>query len=530
MTTTEDEGRSRIDIGVDPLRTGLNPYLVGDTSSFLDDLSKLVFPRTFVGGELNDELLDWAGPVEPSEGAAQTLVYDINDSAQWSDGTPITGADFVFLWRTLSATNGVRSAAGYQQITDVRVSEGGRRVEVDLASKVAEWRRLFSPLLPSHVVSSGSFSTAMDEEIPASAGKFLVAHADPKRGAIELNRNDRYWGDEPAKTEIIGFQEVGDGVDGLDQVRNTQLSFVNIAPGQTTEDAYRLVDGAQTRTINTGRMLTLSASTASPVVGDAAARRELRELIDVPEVAKLATGRTEDLALPAGANRTSERAAGADPEALRGAASVERPLTIAADPRHPEAARAARAIVDLAAAKGIPAAVSSVDFTEAVEDLLPAGEVDAVLSWGVASPTALDVASAYSCPTPEQRRLEAKSRDEETGEGDEGDDEEAAAADGWGSNLTGYCDEDTQQRLMAALAGDMGDEELAAFVAGLEDEEALYTPIVGEQRLEVARDELHGPAEDLKDWPDGVGTAGEWELDEEFLNNRAILRKEQEPD
>ena len=66
------------------------------------------------------------------ESQPQTIVYQINPRAVWSDGTPLTYADFVYNWqaqsgkRASSTSAGVPyrpvSTAGYDDIADVRGS------------------------------------------------------------------------------------------------------------------------------------------------------------------------------------------------------------------------------------------------------------------------------------------------------------------------------------------------------------------------------------------------------------------------
>ena len=84
-----------IGIGIDPLTRGLNPHLSADDHAFVQALAALVLPSAFIQGEMNTDVLTSAEEVEASEsGAVQTLRYQIRREAQWSDGTPITGADF----------------------------------------------------------------------------------------------------------------------------------------------------------------------------------------------------------------------------------------------------------------------------------------------------------------------------------------------------------------------------------------------------------------------------------------------------
>ncbi|WP_237559362.1 hypothetical protein [Corynebacterium pilosum] len=141
--------RSEISVGVEPLRNGLNPHLLSDESSVVQSIANLVLPSAFIGDQINHEVLDSA-EVLPESPAAMTVRYQIADAAQWSDGTPLTGADFNYLWRQMSTTPGVLNPAGYRAISNVRVSgSGGKTVDVDFEEPVAAWNELFRHILPS---------------------------------------------------------------------------------------------------------------------------------------------------------------------------------------------------------------------------------------------------------------------------------------------------------------------------------------------------------------------------------------------
>ena len=119
-------GRSQITVGIDAIKAGFNPHLRADESAFTQSLAALVLPSAYVDGELNTDLLVSAKLVAPVGDAKQTVRYVIAPAAQWSDGTPITGGDFRYLWENMVSTPGVIGAAGYKAISGIRVLEGGK--------------------------------------------------------------------------------------------------------------------------------------------------------------------------------------------------------------------------------------------------------------------------------------------------------------------------------------------------------------------------------------------------------------------
>lgn len=477
-----EDARTRVTVGIDPLRGGVNPHLLADSSATVDDIAGLVLPSAFNDGELNTDLLVSAEEITPAAGAAQTVRYVIAPAAQWSDGTPVSGGDFEYLWHGITATPGVLGRGAYDTVSAVRVTGGGRTVDVDFSRTNAHWRELFSDLLPAHLLRGRPFDKALAEGIPASAGRYLMRDLDQARGTIELQRNDRFWGEDPAAIDLVTFRPVSGTAEASDQLRTGQVAFMDLTPAETTTQALGLVAGTQTEKKATGRRLNLTMNTASPILAEAAVRGELAAQIDTPTVARLTAGRSVDVRVPE--NPTAPR----EPERLREAATAERPVRIGADPADRQASAAARVIVDLLRAKGVHAEVTATDMATLTTDRLPRGTVDAVIAWGVESPGTATAAGYYGC----------------------GRDPEGPR----GSNLSGYCTSYTQEMLDEALAGGVSGDQLRARLRSLEDLEHLSVGLLEETRLQVLGLGITGPAAELADWPAGIPTVPGWRIDE----------------
>lgn len=469
------EERAAINVGIDPMRNGMNPHLLADDSAFVQSLASLVLPSAFRNGEMDEDVLVSAEEIAPAEGAAQTLRYEIRPEAQWSDGTPITGADFSYLWRQMVSTPGVIDAAAYEAIQNVRTSAGGKTVEVDLKTPLASWQKLFSHLLPSHLVQE-PFGEALQDSVPASAGRYMVHSVDRARGVVTLHRNDRFWGENPAETDVLQFREIRSTSGGTDQLRSGQVSFLDVTPEETSVDAYSLMEDTQVRTWRTPRELQLTMNTSSPVLATAEMRGQLGSLIDVPTVARLAAGRSSNLVVPERATFPTTDAA-----ALREATAGD-PLRIAADPADETASTAVRTIIDLLARHNIEAELVAAELGDVAAEGLPEGEVDAVISWRNSVGTPVDVASAYGCQ-PEAYRS---------------------------GNLSGYCVSATDEQLDAFLAGEGSTAEIRNFVSDLEQLENLTVPLLRESRVQVLGNGIVGPDPLLENWPSGISSAAMW--------------------
>lgn len=492
--------RSEISVGVDPVRNGFNPHLLADTSGIVDSLAYLVLPSAFRGGNMDTDLLTQAGEIAPGETAAeaektstsvaaepakpaepvQTVRYRIDPEAQWSDGTPITGADFVYLWKSLTTTPGVIEPAGYRAITEIRTLDAGKTVEVDFGSRVDDWQDLFNNLLPSHLAEPGGrdFSTAFYAGLPAAGGAFMVDSVDRSRGQIILHRNDRFWGRNPARLDILRLRYITSVTQGVDLLRSGQVSFLDRTPEETSVQAYQLVPGTQTRLIDGPRQLQMDLNVVSPTLSDPAVRAELVSLIDVPLVARQAAGRSADLNIPA-----HEAAGGVTPVLLPGL-TAQRPLRIAADPADPQASAAVRTIADLLAGYGITTEIVSTDVPDAAGEQLPAGELDAVITRARADSSRADLASRLLCPP----------RDD-------------AFRD---SNLTGYCSEESAQLSVDVLSG-VADGSAVPELAARED---VSVALLGERRVIVLGEGIVGPDSDFSTWTGGLSTAATWTLQE----------------
>lgn len=153
--------------------------------------------------ELNSALLTSATEVSTSP---QTVVYQLNPKAVWSDGVPISYTDFVYNWQaqcgcssTLDTGGAPFSAldkTGYDDIANVSGSATSPgAVTVTFSSPYGDWRSLFSYLVPAHVAQRVGFDAGFTDPVKdlVSGGPFMVAQAQDGY-SLQLVRNARYWG------------------------------------------------------------------------------------------------------------------------------------------------------------------------------------------------------------------------------------------------------------------------------------------------------------------------------------------------
>ena len=479
-------GRPQAQVGVDPVRAGFNPHLVGDESAVVRGIADLVLPSAFRAGGAKDPNLLVGASVLPTSPAAFTVRYVIAPNAQWSDGTPITGADFAYLWRGMTKTPGVVDPAAYRAVADVRVSgPGGKVVDVDFAQPVGDWRVLFRHLLPSHLLAADAadFAYALRNTVPASAGRYLVRSVDRAHGTVTLNRNDRFWGPDPAPIDILTLAAARDTTQVADQLRSGQLAFVDMVPQDTTADVLGLIPDVDTRTFPGDRTLGVTLSATSGL--SAQARAEVRSLIDVPLLAHIAARRSTNV----------DAAAPTEPGSLallHALAADGKVLRVAADAADPAATAAARSLVDLLDNAGVPARIVANELPAIAARSLPAGEVDIVVHWrndGASADTAAHtpadtLASRIACP----------------------------AETGRAGNLAGFCSVAGDELAKAILAGDIPPETATERVAAIEHREALWVPLLRETRLAATAGGVRAAGTQPGQWPGGLSSAGAWKL------------------
>jgi peptide/nickel transport system substrate-binding protein len=200
----------KIAFGTTESPTGCNPNTpAGDTPGTLTVLGA-VLPSPYV--------ISGAGTPTPNSNLIvqselintkpETIVYTLDPKAVWSDGVPITAADFRYAWEqqredTSPAGQDVTSIAGYRDIASVTGSNQGRTVTVRFKKNFADWQSLFADLMPAHVMQVVGWNpacTTVDPSIDLSGGPFEIETVSPQ--SITLVQNPRWWGTPANAREI----------------------------------------------------------------------------------------------------------------------------------------------------------------------------------------------------------------------------------------------------------------------------------------------------------------------------------------
>ncbi|MFE6691672.1 ABC transporter family substrate-binding protein [Streptomyces sp. NPDC057743] len=137
----------------------------------------------------------------------QVVTYELNPKARWSDGRPLSAADFIAQWQALRGKDNAywtARNAGYDRIAKVEAGAKPHQVKVTFARPYADWQALFTPLYPKSVMGeANAFNDGVRERLPVSAGPFLVRKRDADRGTVTLVRNPKWWGDRAKLDRLV---------------------------------------------------------------------------------------------------------------------------------------------------------------------------------------------------------------------------------------------------------------------------------------------------------------------------------------
>ena len=561
--TVPDELRT-VAVGLDSIPGDLNPHLIGSRSLATSVVAQLTLPSAFTvpagsatgaRTELNTDLLESVKVTEGTGVAPTKVRYVLRPDAQWSDGTPVTGADFDYLHQQITGRSGVVDPAGYAMIDKLSVSAGGRTVDVTFTGPDPDWRELFANLLPSHIyrTEDRSFDSMMSGVPAASGGIFRVRGVDTARGEIRLDRNQRYWGETPARTDSIVLSAVPDSRTATQMLRTGQLQMLLTGEQGVTTESLAAVPGLRVREMTRRPDLVMTLNTTAPRMASLTNRTRVTDALDADALARILTQDPSATAPGTGVAAADDGETGSTGSgtgrdgspatpALPTVSGDLTPLRIGADSGDATAVEAARRVVDQLTGAGIAAEPVIRSSADLYGSFLPAGEVDAVIAWQETPETLSELRSRYGCdttdrsvsrpstglpsvtavPTSESRSTETTKSTEstapmepmettESGEPTESAAEgENAAASGRTVNTSGLCSAEIDGIIDAALLSVEGLSEdgvsslVDATVERVSDavaEQRIDVPLTEDRRVIAAGPDLVGPEPRLADWP-----------------------------
>ncbi|WP_236795541.1 peptide ABC transporter substrate-binding protein [Amycolatopsis sp. GM8] len=160
----------------------------------------------------------------------QTITYRINPKAVWSDGTPISSADFAYTALQVRDGKDIFEKSGYSDIANVATPDPKTAV-VTMQTPYASWRDLFSGdygVLPAHILDGKDRDALMKDGYTWSGGPWIIQNW--QRGtSVTLVPNDKYWGPKPHLDKVT-FQFITDTAAAFQALKSGQVDALYPSP------------------------------------------------------------------------------------------------------------------------------------------------------------------------------------------------------------------------------------------------------------------------------------------------------------
>ena len=176
--------------------------------------------------------------------------FDIREEANWSNGTPVTAADYLYAWkRMVDPANGSGYAylfsgilknaeailAGEKNMDELGVEEvGDKTLKVTLEQPVPYFLDLLT--IPSYFPQNEAFVTEQKEKYGLDAestiynGPFTLADWTAAKGdSWKYIKNDAYWDKDSVKLEEINTQIVKEVGTGINLYESGQLDSIKLS-------------------------------------------------------------------------------------------------------------------------------------------------------------------------------------------------------------------------------------------------------------------------------------------------------------
>lgn len=278
---------------------GFNPYHPDDATSTGLSISRAIYPSAFhVTSEqtvaLNSDLLESAEVVSDDP---QVIRYTIQPDAVWSDETPITVDDFVYLWEHLNGSNEdlqVTSTSGYGKVASIEQGDDERIVDVTFSAPYADWQSLFSPLLPAHYMETlgddtAAWNSGLATEPAPGAGPWQISESKPEQYVV-LTHNPEWFGEAPL-LDSVTMRVFGDDqaiIQGLSS-GDADVTF-DVRPNVSTLEQLRAVPQLSTVLAPTSNQQFLMTQFGRPLSGDLDVRRAMAAALDPSNIAGVLFG------------------------------------------------------------------------------------------------------------------------------------------------------------------------------------------------------------------------------------------------
>lgn len=257
-TTAAVQTGGKVTTELDENIPGWNVNTSADNEYVLQMVMNAVWPQVyFINSQLTPVLnTDLVTSATQTSTNPQTIVYQVNPKAVWSDGTPINADDFIYLYQALSGNSkytdvggkpyDAASTSGYNQIKSVVGSNppngaacdpgsaadrnaglcpNGDTVTVTFSTPFADWQSLFGDMVPAHIARTKGWNTGFNDFHNAISGSWFQISSYSPNQSIVLTKNPSYWG-TPAKLDTVVFTILGSDTDIAPAMKNGEIQVM----------------------------------------------------------------------------------------------------------------------------------------------------------------------------------------------------------------------------------------------------------------------------------------------------------------
>ena len=266
------------------------------------------YPHPFLTGTdasvtLNTQLLKSATVVSENP---MVLEYVIRDEAIWSDGTPITAADFEYTQQVQDpkACPDCQAAftQGYDLITKIEASNNGKTVRMTFDKPFAPWQTLFPYIFPAHVAATygdlaTSFNTGFSENVPKVSGGPYLVESYEDGVSMTLVRNPKWYGNPP-HLDTIRFRYIASVDEQVTALQNGEIDALYGGVTLDTAEAINQMFGVTTDVRPSLTYYHFSLKASGDVMGDKALRQAIVKALDIPDMTRRTVGQYVEGAQP----------------------------------------------------------------------------------------------------------------------------------------------------------------------------------------------------------------------------------------
>ena len=198
--------------------------------------TSLVVNNIWLGGQIRDSNAKWvlrnfASKPKLLKRSPLTVSIEYKKNAVWSDGRPVTGADFRATWQVnVDPKNNIITRTGWEDIKSVAAS--GKKATIVFKKPYASWESLVSGgVWAAHVVQGRNMNEAFAESIPVSSGPWKFSSWQ-KGVQLTVVRNPRYTAGPRMALDKLAFRYIVD--------TNARFQALKAGEGQVMEPQPQL--------------------------------------------------------------------------------------------------------------------------------------------------------------------------------------------------------------------------------------------------------------------------------------------------